>query len=252
MGLKNEQILNKLMEEIIMDLLKMKVITFKDIVSKEHLTKAEKIQLLNFVKEASDIQLGSLLETGRMKTEKEILQEQPGDAAGRAQAAKDALARAHQRYMQKYGADSGRAASSLSDKAKEVASQAAAKGKELAGQAATVAKSAGEKVASTTSNVVQQAGGIGPVAGYAAIAAGAIVASIIAYKRFFSKAARACKGLSGSQKTSCMKKYKIGAKQAEMGILTARINKCKGDPKCVARIRARIQKVKTQQQSLKQ
>ena len=210
-----------------MDLLEIKIMTFGHIISQEKLTKVEKIQLLDFVKESTEIQLASLLETGRMKTQQEIMKEQPGDAAGRQKAAQDALARAKERWGQKWG-EPGE------------------------GERTHIAQgpAAGPSIADKATSALKSIPG-GPNVAYAALGAAAITAGVLAYKRFFSKAARACKDKSGAEKSSCMKGYKAQAKQAEIGVLTSKLSSCKGNPKCVNRIKARIIKIKQEVQSLK-
>jgi cell division septum initiation protein DivIVA len=131
-------------------------------------------------------------------------------------------------------------------KAQEVGKQAYAKGSELAGQAAQKAQEVGQQAYAKGSELAGQAsqavGGDANAAAIAAAGIGAITAGVLAYKRFFSKAARACGGMSGNQKTACMNKYKAQGKKAEIATLNAKKVSCKGNPKCIAKIQARIQK----------
>ena len=81
----------------------------------------------------------------------------------------------------------------------------------------------------------------------AAIAALVITASFKIYKRFLSKAARACNKFAGQSKTSCMNKYKRDALKAQVTELTKGKSKCsntKDRAKCVQKIDKKIQGVK--------
>lgn len=194
-----------------MNLTEVKIMTFGHIISQETLTKQEKLQLLTFVKEASDIQLLTLLKTGRMKEEKEIFTERSVDWSD----------------IQK----------TLEKKSKETADKA-------------LQSKEGQKLAKDL-GFTPQGPSTGEYVAYGALAAAAIAAGVLAYSRFFSKAAKACKDKSGAEKTSCMKSYKAQAKQAEVGVLMSKLNSCKGNPKCVNKIKARIQKTKDQAKSLR-
>jgi len=84
-------------------------------------------------------------------------------------------------------------------------------------------------------------GVVGGAAGVGIV--GLITAAYYIWKRFFSSAARACKGKSGAEKTACMKNYKIkGAGEAIKKLEAGkRICKSKGNPsKCVASIDKQI------------
>jgi hypothetical protein len=370
-----------------MDLNDAKIMTFGYITSKPNLTVQEKIQLLDFVKEASGIQVLNLLATGRMKTDKEILKEgedytvdrvkekleiqfesilreagqtpfqkdtkAAGDwvsskagkageyVAGKAketgdywgpkvkdvakttsdywgpkvkpyvdtakdqakevgdywgpkvkdvakttkdywepevQRAKDAYDKSVKSGSNLPGAE-GRRKELADDTLKQAkerqslqrpkpgeegeGSQPASKGNEPKGVEALKGKARevggdiqrgaekgyekGSELAGQGVQWAQQNPGQAAAAGALGIAA--ITAGVLAYKRFFSKAARACGGLTSSQKTACMKKYKVDAKKAEVGVLTSKLSSCKGNPKCVNKIRARIASAKQEMQS---
>ena len=84
---------------------------------------------------------------------------------------------------------------------------------------------------------------VGQAVGGAAIAALALYASYKVYKRFFSKAAKACSGMSGADKTACMKKYKVGALNAQAKSLSsagAKCSKSKDPAKCKAGIQKKV------------
>jgi hypothetical protein len=198
-----------------MDITDIKIMTFGYILEQEKLTKNEKLQLLDFIKESTDIQLLNLLETGRMKTEKEILKEVKADWSD-------------------IGKHLTRAGQNLSKRGEDLVSNIPGGGN--IEHAATHAYKA-----------------LGPTgtAGVAALTAVAITAGVLAYKRFFSKAARACKDLGGTSKTACMNKYKAQGKKAEIATLNSKKGACKGNPKCVGKIMARIQKVSAEEKQLR-
>lgn len=71
-----------------------------------------------------------------------------------------------------------------------------------------------------------------------AIAAAAIAAGVLAYKKIFSKAAKACDGDS-----DCMAKYKMKANQAKIAAISAGKSKCaksKDPAKCKAKLDQKI------------
>jgi hypothetical protein len=195
-----------------MELLEVKIMTFGYILGQEMLANKEKLQLLTFVKEASDIQLLTLLKTGKMKEEKEIFTEAKAINWG----------------------DVGK---TLEKKANEVTNKA-------------LQSPQGQKIAKDL-GITPQGPSTGEYVAYGALAATAITAGVVAYTRFFSKAAKACKDKSGAEKTSCMRSYKAQAKQTQVGVLTAKLSSCKGNPKCVNKIKARIQKTKDEVKSLR-
>jgi succinate dehydrogenase/fumarate reductase flavoprotein subunit len=220
-----------------MDLLETKILTFGYISGKENLTNQEKIQLLDFVKEASEIQTLNLLATGKMKTEKEILKQGQHISV---ETVKEQLE--SQLSVLLEGVTEWPSTKSPSGSAYTTGpGYKAPKGLSLPSAKESPPGSA------------YAAGGLSGMEIGAAVALGAaaITAGVLAYKRFFSKAAKACKDKSGAEKTSCMKSYKAQGKQAELGVLTAKINSCKGNPKCVNRIKSRITKAKQEIQALK-
>jgi len=86
-------------------------------------------------------------------------------------------------------------------------------------------------------------GGIGVLALAALLAYGAYRT----YKRFFSKAATACKGKSGSEKTACMNKFKVTALNAQIKDLQAGSSACaktKNPAKCKAVVAKKVAKLK--------
>lgn len=80
------------------------------------------------------------------------------------------------------------------------------------------------------------------------VAAAAIIASAdSAYKRFFSQAAKACKGKSGKEKTICMNNYKRKGKEQQLRKLQSSISKCSKDKnpdKCRKRLTKKINSIK--------
>ena len=91
----------------------------------------------------------------------------------------------------------------------------------------------------------------GAIIAGAALAALAIFGAYKTYKRFFSKAAKACKG-TGAERKTCLKQYKVKAIQAQISDLkaaTARCSASKDPGKCKATIGAKIQKLQAKAQS---
>ncbi|MGD2071934.1 MAG: hypothetical protein PVG65_00385 [Candidatus Thorarchaeota archaeon] len=94
---------------------------------------------------------------------------------------------------------------------------------------------------------------LGPLAKQAAIGLGAAVLVSLAifgsykvYKRFFSKAAKACRGLSGKDKSACMKKHKRDARMNQIKDLKASASFCsksKDPAKCKAGISKKVAKL---------
>ena len=100
------------------------------------------------------------------------------------------------------------------DKAKDVAS---VKGVEVLDKAKEIATKSGVAAASFIKKYPKELGA-------AAVTSLLVYGSYKVYKRFFSAAAKACAGKSGSEKTACMKKYKIDAIRAQISDL----NRSKG------------------------
>lgn len=63
-------------------------------------------------------------------------------------------------------------------------------------------------------------------AGGAAVAALLGYGAVKLYKAFLSKAARACKGKSGAEKTACIQAYKVKGYQAQANAIKAGMSKC--------------------------
>jgi flagellar biosynthesis/type III secretory pathway protein FliH len=81
----------------------------------------------------------------------------------------------------------------------------------------------------------------------AAIAALVITVSYKVYKRFLSKAARACKNLAGDAKTSCMNKYKRESLKAQVTELQkgrSICSKSKDPGKCTLKIDKKLHNIK--------
>jgi len=77
-----------------------------------------------------------------------------------------------------------------------------------------------------------------------AVAGAGLLAAYKIYKSFFSKAARACSGKSGDEKKACMAQYRLRALRAQIAALTKAKSSCKGDAKCIAKLDAKITKLK--------
>lgn len=149
----------------------------------------------------------------------------------------------------------------LKDAIAKGAGKAVESGKELAGQAGeTIAKGsktavevgkdvatgAGQKVATAAGKAAEYAQQQPGMVGAAVAAAAAIAAGVMAYRRFFSKAAQACKG--AADRSSCLQQYKVKAKQAQISAINAGKAKCaktKDPAKCKAKIDAKIAGLKS-------
>lgn len=136
----------------------------------------------------------------------------------------------------------------VADKTKEVAVDAADKTKEVAGD---VAKSAGEKIGGAVSKAGEYISqNPGTAAGIAVGAAAAVAAGVMAYKRFFSKGAKACK--NAPDKPKCTKELKIKAMGARIQAMNTGKAKCantKNPAKCTAKIDQKIAATKTKMAS---
>jgi len=85
-----------------------------------------------------------------------------------------------------------------------------------------------------------------------AIAAGAMALLIIAigvlvYRKFMSKASKACKNYKGDEKNECLKKYREKAKQLKIQTLVKNRKACsktKNPQKCVEKINKKIRGLK--------
>jgi hypothetical protein len=85
-----------------------------------------------------------------------------------------------------------------------------------------------------------------------ALSALALYGSNKLYKRFMSKAARACAGKSGGEKTQCMKQYKVQGIKAQIADLQKAAGACakaKKPDKCRAPIMKKIAKLQKKAQS---
>lgn len=81
----------------------------------------------------------------------------------------------------------------------------------------------------------------------AAVAAAIITIAYQGYKRFLSKAARACKDKSGDMKTSCMNKYRRDALKRQISYLEKGLPSCDKTMEvydCRDRVKRRIKKAK--------
>lgn len=89
----------------------------------------------------------------------------------------------------------------------------------------------------------------GGVYGFAAAAIAALVIAVSykVYKRFLSKAARACKRMAGVEKDKCMNKYREAALKMQIAELSKGVavcNKSKKPDKCKANINSKILRLK--------
>jgi len=81
----------------------------------------------------------------------------------------------------------------------------------------------------------------------AAIGAAAIITGAhMVYKRFFSKAARACKGKSEGERKTCVYTFKNNAMKAQISALNSGMSKCaktKNPTKCKLKVQNKIKKL---------
>jgi ElaB/YqjD/DUF883 family membrane-anchored ribosome-binding protein len=147
-------------------------------------------------------------------------------------------------------------AGEVADKAKDALSGAKTKGAEVADNAKNALDSAKEKAGEAGEKVggaVKAAGEYisqnpGTSAAIAAGAAAAIAAGVLAYKKFFSKGAKACK--NAPDKKECMKELKRKAVGARIAAMNAGKAKCAGNPKCNAKIDAKAAALKSKMESI--
>lgn len=136
-----------------------------------------------------------------------------------------------------------------SELAKKLTKQLLAIKTKMRGLKAGAGKVASKALASDTGQKVAAAAGQAKelvtqnpasAAAAAAAAVAAIAAAVVIYKKFFSQAARACKGKSGPDKKNCVTSFKVKGLQAAKAKLSAGMSKCKND-KCKAKLKAKMQ-----------
>ncbi len=89
----------------------------------------------------------------------------------------------------------------------------------------------------------------GVTTGITAVALVALASAVAykIYKRFLSKAAKACNNKGGMEKTNCMAKFKKQATQAKIGVLQKGLSKCsksKDPALCKNKLKVKISKEK--------
>jgi len=136
-------------------------------------------------------------------------------------------------------------AEAAGDAVNTAAKYATVKGGQAAEKIGKGAQQAGDAVAGAASKAAEFAQGHGGMIGAAAAAAAALTAGVMAYRRFFSKAAQACK--TAPDRAACLSQYKMKAKQAQIATVNAGKAKCaktKDPAKCKAKIDAKINTLK--------
>jgi hypothetical protein len=154
---------------------------------------------------------------------------------------RDAIAKGAGKAVEK-AKDVAGAAKDVAGDVGEKVSKGVSKGVETAKD---VAGDVGEKVSGAASKAAEYAQQHPGMVGGAVAAAAALTAGVMAYRKFFSKAAQACK--SAPDKAACMAQYKMKAKQAQIATLNAGKAKCaksKAPDKCKAKIDAKISALK--------
>jgi len=131
------------------------------------------------------------------------------------------------------------------DTAKEVGGKALETGKELAAKgwehALAAIKAGAESAGSAASKLAANPAAQGVAAG--AVAALLLYGSAKTYKRFLSKAAKACSGQAGPAKTQCMAEFKAKAKVAQAADLAKAVgacNKAKNPEACKAAVQRKV------------
>lgn len=208
-----------------MDILELKVVTFAYVAEKENLTKGEKLQILEFVKNASEKQIVYLLTRGRMLTENELLKEDdltlPSEVlAGMQSPGPPVKVVVGKSVVGTVGDNIVKAVGGAVKRAGDLFKKGTPGEPEQYGQ-------------DEQGNLIAKKGTAGtppgPLAGSETAlivtgAAGLLALGFLAYRKYFSKAARACKGQTGAARGACIRKFKAEAKSAEL----ARINSLKG------------------------
>lgn len=216
----------------------------------------EYVDYLDFMQEADELFLVEVDKAALIAKGKEVLQQVniqkakigklvaagQKDAAALAQKTLGRLTKHYNTIKQQASAVAG----DVAKKASEVGAQASKKASEVGGEVAKGAKGIAGKVSKGAGELAGKAKELAktPGAKYAAagvIAAAAALASYKVYKRFFSQAAQACKGKSGSEKTSCMNAYKAKGLNASKSELRRGLSKC-AKSKDAAKCKAAIQK----------
>jgi hypothetical protein len=132
--------------------------------------------------------------------------------------------------------DAKKALSGAVSTAAQKGGEAIEKGREMAG-------GVGKKISGAVGQAKQLAADNPEAAAYAAMAgfvAANIAAGVVIYKKFFSQAAKACRGKKGPDKKNCVKSFKIKGLMAAKAKISSGIAKCK-DPKCKAKLQAKVQ-----------
>ena len=176
--------------------------------------------------------------------------EKGAKAAGKAvekgaEAAGDAVNTAAKYATVKGGQAAEKIGKAVGGKAEDALKYATVKGGQAAEKIGKGAQQAGDAVAGAASKAAEFAQGHGGMIGAAAAAAAALTAGVMAYRRFFSKAAQACK--TAPDRAACLSQYKMKAKQAQIATVNAGKAKCaktKDPAKCKAKIDAKINTLK--------
>lgn len=218
----------------------------------------EYVDYLDFMQEADELFLTELDKAALVAKGNELLK-QAGvqrarisklvsagqkDAAKAAQATLAKITKHYNTVKQQASAVAG----DVAKKASEVGAQASKKASEVGADVAKGARGVAGKISKGAGDLAGKAKELAstPGAKYAAvgvIAAAAALASYKVYKRFFSQAAKACKGKSGSEKTACMNAYKVKGLNASKSELRRGLSKCaktKDPGKCKAAIQKKV------------
>lgn len=231
-----------------MDIIELKLITFAHIVERTNLTKAEKLQILEFAKNASQKQLTFLLTKGRMLTENELLREDdvslPSEVLKSIEGppVKVVVGNSFITTITKGAADAVNAAVKSGKSLFAKGSEGSPEHYGMTDQGDLEAKKAVPAVPPGALAGMENALIVTGAAGLLAV-------GYMIYRRYLSKAARACKTLQGPARTDCIKKFKVEAKTAEMNKLNSLKSSCGKETtperkmKCAAKLQKRILKI---------
>lgn len=232
-----------------MDLDIVKVFAGTYVYESDEFTPDEKVEIISFIKESDEESLMRFLNDGEIPTEP-MTEEEEVALESFTEEFNDLLL---QEFDWKKRTDQmTRAAKSAGSGMKKAADSVSGRASALKGSAKRAKSAAGrmygkdrspmakekarKQFASAAKNVAKN-----PVT-MAAAAAAAAAAGYAAYKRFMSAGAKACKG--AEDRKACMAQYKQKARQAQINVMAAKKSACGADPKCKAKIDAKIAKLK--------
>lgn len=181
----------------------------------------------------------------RGKVAKKLYAGSAKDAAAARDAARDAAAKAAEKARTAYkkGTSIFQGKQGLKGRAMLLKKDVGKAGKEAYEKGSQMAKAGAEKVSQAASKAAELAKahpGLAAAAAAAAVAA----AGFLVYKRFFSKAAKACKG--SPDRKACIQDFKQKARNAQAAALRSKMSICaksKDPAGCKSKVQAKIAKL---------